>query len=163
MTNWEEFNSDDLWQIRRKINFKYERALIFTLALSIPLFFVSPYIPGRRSAPLIETLSYWDAVLRFMIFWVICLIFAAIYNVIRARKEYERIRNHLKVKTQSDVIGGISTPLLDFTYGRIYFNSIGKFTVGKELLDNLEPGNNAEIRTEVNSGAVLSLKKLPLT
>lgn len=163
MTKWEEFSSDDLWQIRNKVKYKYDRALILTLAFSIPLFFVCPYIPGKRGGPLIKTMSYWDAVLTFMIFWLILLIIVVIYNNIRAKRDYERIKQNLNPKIQKDVINRIQTIFLDLDYRRIFFRSIGNYIIDKNLLNDLNQGDTAEIRIEINSGAVLSIKKLPPT
>lgn len=108
-------------------------------------------------------MDYWDAVLRFMIFWVIILIIVVVYNAIRSKNDYERIKKHLKTKIQLDVINRIHPPLLDFAYRRIYFRSSGNYLIDRNLLNGLSPGDTVEIRIELNSGAVLSINKIPLT
>jgi hypothetical protein len=88
MTNWQDFNSEDLKSIKYKIKSKFERALMWTLAFTIPLMFVAPYFPSKRDhGRLIDRMSYWDAVVYFTLMWLGLVFIVALYNIYRSNRK----------------------------------------------------------------------------
>lgn len=100
MSEINTFTDSEVILIKNKMDWKYEKAMILTLIFSIPLLFISPYIPSKRTGErLIDSLGYWNAVALFGTIWLSCIICVYFFNKVKAKKEYNKTRFAFKKRS----------------------------------------------------------------
>lgn len=161
MSYLDEFTDTDLILIRNKLSWKYEKAWIWVMIYLIPLCLIMPLVPNRRFGPMIERMEYGDAVLKFSILWVCCLIGSYVYNEFQKVSTFNKMKQHFHKKEFIIDIISIRRP---------FFNRIAiietkidakerKFEIDPDIMINVQKGDRVNLIVEIASQTVLQFKK----
>ena len=155
-------NDSDIILIQNKMNWKYDWALILTLIISIPLLFISPYIPSTKGLKLIDSMEYYDAVLFFSLIWFGCIIIVYFYNKIKVKNEFNKYFLHFsKKEINTEIIEIQKSSLKRNEVIRIRFeNEINDFEFDPDMFCNVKAGDKVNLVIETITKTVLKIEKL---
>ena len=123
-----------------------------------------PYFPGKSGrGPLINKMSYWDAVLYMSIVWISCLLVVWTLNYYRSENKFSKIRKYFRKRKLSGEVINKSKGIFK-SYENIIETNIGSklnmIFVDKGKSSNINLGDKIEVEFEERTNTVLGIKKL---
>jgi|GEM_PF-4039720 len=157
------FTDEEIQLIQSKLNETFEKGMMFLLLVTPLICLIGPYIPGRRSEPLIDRMGFADAFLRFAIIWVLMILILWFWQVYKYRKEFAALRPFLKRKCYTSIIKRKSRSTLSMFDDKLITDLKGDLRyirVTKAQSKSVDGGNLVLIELEERTKAVLKIEKL---
>ncbi|MBB4080804.1 hypothetical protein GGR28_003439 [Lewinella aquimaris] len=158
-----ELDSREIAIVKHKLDRENNLKIFYILLLSPVIFLLGPFIPGKRGkGALVEKMDYWDTVVVFALVWILILFGVIIYLWIKRDKEFMTMRPYLRKEAYSLKVKRKSRSafsLYDDLLVPFDTNNVKRLKINRQESELIKVNDTLDVKIEVNTGLVLSLKK----
>lgn len=156
------FTDEEVKLIRHEFRKGLEQGRVFLLFITPLICAIGPYIPGRKSGPLIDRMDYADAFFRFTILWTLIVLLIWVWQEYKYSREFSALRPFL-TRTQHMVkIKRRSQSAFSLFPNRLVTNlpdSLPYIPVTKAQSQIFHPGDKLLVEVEEQTWTVLKIEK----
>lgn len=157
------FTDEEIKLIRHNFRRGLEQGRIFLLFITPLICTIGPYIPGRKSGPLIDRMDYADAFLRFTILWSLIVLLVWIWQEYKNRGQFAALRPFLTRTQHIATIKRRSQSAFSRFPNRLVTNlpdSLPYIPVTKAQSQIFHPGDTLFVEVEDQTWTVLKIEKV---
>ncbi len=157
------FTDAEVKLIRQNFRQGLEQGRIFLLFITPLVCAIGPYIPGRRSGPLIDRMDYADAFIRFTMLWCFTMLLIWIWQEHKYRRQFAALRPSLTRTKHIVTIKRRSQSAFSRFPNRLVTNlpdSLPYIPVTKAQSQIFYPGDTLLVEVEQQTWTVLKIEKM---